>query len=473
MRKRIILNYIVILVILSLVSGIFAYLFIRHSNIDSHKQRHETSIALIEKDMVDRLTLSRGKLPSLFRLAQEYARLTGLRVSYLSPEGAVLADSINNSLLFQDFSNAPMVLSALRGTPDLFKVHAPEVGQDYYYYARTIELPNGQRYILCLGEHARDLDQLLDGFLTYFALSTLIGLTVASVLSIITSEAMVRPLQQITEAARMISTGHIAQHIPIESNDEIGELASSFNTMSQELQRNIEQMREVDELRRNFIANVSHELKTPLTSILGFVETLKSNDLPAEKRDKALDVIEGESRRLQEMISKLLVLSHVERHRNTNPVLFNLGELLREILAMMRPLASERSIRIEDQNPIPRIDVINDPELIKIVLVNLIDNAIKYNVDGGEVRVAILEEGDYFIASVSDTGVGIPPKDLEHIFERFYRVDRNRNISPGSGLGLSISKHVLLTLGGEIKAESELGVGTKFTIRVPRLHAQS
>ncbi|MDO4800253.1 MAG: HAMP domain-containing sensor histidine kinase, partial [Bacillota bacterium] len=205
----------------------------------------------------------------------------------------------------------------------------------------------------------------------------------------------------------------------------------------------------------------------------GFVETLKSNDLPAEKRDKALDVIEGESRRLQEMISKLLVLSHVERHRNTNPVLFNLGELLREILAMMRPLASERSIRIEDQNPIPRIDVINDPELIKIVLVNLIDNAIKYNVDGGEVRVAILEEGDHFIASVSDTGVGIPPKDLEHIFERFYRVDRNRNISPGSGLGLSISKHVLLTLGGEIKAESELGVGTKFTIRVPRLHAQS
>ncbi|MBI3322465.1 MAG: PAS domain-containing protein [Candidatus Omnitrophica bacterium] len=232
----------------------------------------------------------------------------------------------------------------------------------------------------------------------------------------------------------------------------------------------VTELRRLERMRTEFVANVSHELKTPLTTIQGAVETLLDGAADDPKNRRAfLEAIREESERLHRLVEDLLTLASVESRR-AGPAreTVEMGPFLRELLKRYDALARRRQIALslESQPGLPPVRA--DRDHLVQAIGNLLDNAIKYNRAGGSVALRARREGDALAVEVEDTGIGIPPEDLPRIFERFYRVDKARSRETGgTGLGLSIVKHVAEAHGGSVSVESRPGQGSRFTLKLP------
>ncbi|QGT99696.1 Phosphate regulon sensor protein PhoR (SphS) [Candidatus Syntrophocurvum alkaliphilum] len=231
--------------------------------------------------------------------------------------------------------------------------------------------------------------------------------------------------------------------------------------------RDVTSKRKFEQMRSDFVANVSHELRTPLTSIKGFVETL----LDGEVQDKVLlrkflNIIDAETNRLNRLIDELLTLSAIEsQQRIVKQMPVCIGRSIRNVLNILGPQISEKNLHIEYiyPNNLPLIHA--DEDLLGQVLINLIDNAIKYTYNGGKVIIRSFPKNSRIITKVTDSGMGIPSESIPRIFERFYRVNKARSRSNGdggTGLGLAIVKHIVEAHGGEVFVESEIGKGSTF-----------
>lgn len=237
----------------------------------------------------------------------------------------------------------------------------------------------------------------------------------------------------------------------------------------------ITEIKKLEQVRKDFVANVSHELKTPITSIKGFTETL----LDGAKEDKValeqfLKIILEESDRLQTLILDLLELSKIEQQGYTLSIRsMQINQLLKEILAILNRKAEEKDILLNIVGAEQDISIEGDYYRLKQIFINLVSNAIAYTPNGGEVKVSIIEEKEFITVSIMDTGIGISQDEIPRIFERFYRVDkaRSRN-SGGTGLGLAIVKHLVEAHKGKISVESEVGKGTTFTIELHKVFPQ-
>lgn len=232
---------------------------------------------------------------------------------------------------------------------------------------------------------------------------------------------------------------------------------------------NITEIVKLENMRRDFVANVSHELKTPLTSINGFVETLIINeDLPSDKRNRFLAIIQKESDRLKRLIEDILLLSSIESKNNLvteNVLLYN---IFKEVYEMISYIASSKHIKIYYNFEDEKVAIKAYGDYIKQLFLNLIDNAIKYTPEGGTVIINQFTRNNEITIEVIDNGVGIPKEDQDKIFQRFYRVDKARSRSVGgTGLGLAITKHIVNSLQGNISVESKLGEGSKFIVTIP------
>ena len=234
---------------------------------------------------------------------------------------------------------------------------------------------------------------------------------------------------------------------------------------------NIEDISErvrAENMRKDFVANVSHELKTPLTSISGFAETLKLNEnIDKETRNRFLTIIDGEANRLRRLIEDILTLSFIENDKKEEKEAINLYSVYRRVEDMLMISARTKNISL-NCNADETIKIAANADYVKQIILNLVDNAIKYTPENGDVNVKIFADKDDAVIKLSDTGMGIPKEDQARIFERFYRVDkaRSREIG-GTGLGLAITKHIAMNLGGTISVESELEKGSTFTVRIP------
>ncbi|TCT15687.1 PAS/PAC sensor signal transduction histidine kinase [Natranaerovirga pectinivora] len=233
--------------------------------------------------------------------------------------------------------------------------------------------------------------------------------------------------------------------------------------------QDLTQIRKLENIRRDFVSNVTHELKTPLTSIRGFVDTLKNgaiNDEVVAKR--FLDIIDIESERLYLLIQDILSLSEIESKQNEKNVgFYNLSEVIFEVVDLLKPKLkdSQLEIKVDIENDMPEFKCNKDR--IKQLLINLVDNAIKYT-EKGHIIIKTNYSNEHFIIEVEDTGIGIEKEHIPRLFERFYRVDRGRSRKQGgTGLGLSIVKHIVELYDGLIKVESRVGEGTRFIIRLP------
>ncbi|WP_294392235.1 HAMP domain-containing sensor histidine kinase [uncultured Clostridium sp.] len=229
--------------------------------------------------------------------------------------------------------------------------------------------------------------------------------------------------------------------------------------------QDITDMKRVELMRSQFVANVSHELKTPLTSIKGFAETLRMVE-DAATREKFLDIIDKEAERLTRLINDILVLSNIESNLVTDVEEFRPGTVIEETINMIRKTAKIRDVSIEFEDNSSECILGYRDKFYQLVL-NLVENAVKYSKEkDGYVKISSYNEAGYYFLKIKDNGIGIPEQDVSRIFERFYRVDKSRK-KGGTGLGLAIVKHIVKIFNGEIDVKSTLGEGTTFKIKIP------
>ncbi|MDO5780472.1 MAG: ATP-binding protein [Clostridium sp.] len=227
--------------------------------------------------------------------------------------------------------------------------------------------------------------------------------------------------------------------------------------------QDITDIKRLENMRSEFVANVSHELKTPLTSIKGFSETLRYVD-DSETKNKFLNIIDKEAERLTNLINDILILSNIENLHKMENDNFRPKEVIENIIDIMRKQAEKKQVKIEFINEFSD-EIVGSKDKFHQLALNLIENAIKYSNENGNVKILITSNNGYFIFKVSDDGIGIPRNDIPRIFERFYRVDKSRS-TRGTGLGLAIVKHIVKLFNGDITVQSKLGVGSIFTVRI-------
>ena len=226
-----------------------------------------------------------------------------------------------------------------------------------------------------------------------------------------------------------------------------------------------EESKKAEAIRREFVANVSHELKTPLTSISGFIETLQDGAAEdPEIRTKFIDIIAIETARLKRLIKDLLVLSDIENKKDSESIAFNVKHAVESTVETLQPIADDKNIIILEELD-GTIDINGSEDRFCQMMVNLIENAIKYSDDGDRIWVKAYDDDGKHVVCVKDEGIGIAPEHHERLFERFYRVDKSRSKKAGgTGLGLSIVKHIAVLFGAALKVESQVGEGTTFFV---------
>jgi two-component system phosphate regulon sensor histidine kinase PhoR len=253
------------------------------------------------------------------------------------------------------------------------------------------------------------------------------------------------------------------------TKDELGRLGDSLNKLGGEMMRKMSEVERLENVRRDFVANVSHEIKTPLTSIKGYVETLQSGALEDPKLTvRFLEKIERNAARLTALVQDILSLAKIESLEDSfqlGPVEWN--EVIHSVVSRCEDAIGQKHLRLKLNIPQAPVYVSGDREAMIQVLDNLLTNAIKYTADGGLITLTLYHKNNWAKIEVEDTGIGIPSEHLPRIFERFYRVDkaRSRDLG-GTGLGLSIVKHLVSGMGGEVTVTSSVGVGSIFSVRL-------
>lgn len=282
------------------------------------------------------------------------------------------------------------------------------------------------------------------------------------------------PLEETAAAAERLARGSLDARVSPEAAARLGGLGTTVNLLAERFQHDVAELGRLEEARREFVANVSHELRTPLAVIKAYSETLSSGGLEdSANRAGFVHEIEAAAERMSNLVDDLLSLAALDSGRH--PPAFEpltLGTIAAEVAASLMPLAARKAIvlRVEPFHDMPAVRA--DREMLKRVLSNLVDNAIKYSGERGLVRVGASSEAGRVTVWVADDGPGIPLEALPRVFERFYRVDKARSRElGGTGLGLSIVKHIVEVHGGTVSAESRLGEGSTFRFTLPAIAA--
>ena len=292
--------------------------------------------------------------------------------------------------------------------------------------------------------------------------AVLMAMSIGAFLILLASSYMTRPLRQMAAAAERFSHGDSKQRVEVTGQDEVGRLAESFNSMADDLER-------LEQTRRDFVANVSHELRSPLTSMQGFINGILDGTVPEGEREHYLNIVLDETRRLNKLITTLLDLSHIENGKTPlSKTRFDINEMICRVLVRQESVLTERSIDVQMDFEHETCYVNADADRIEQVLVNLLDNAIKYGGEHGCITLKTKTASDGVHISVSDTGPGIPEADLPFVFERFYKVDKAHTTGKGTGLGLAIVKSIIEQHGHSIRAFSTQGDGARFEFTLDR-----
>jgi signal transduction histidine kinase len=287
-----------------------------------------------------------------------------------------------------------------------------------------------------------------------------LAIGIALLLTSVLSRRMMSPIGVLAGAARRLGRGDLSQRVHLQGEDEIASLAQAFNSMASDLEY-------AEQLRRNMVADVAHELRTPLSNIQGYLEAIRDGMI--EPDGTAIGSLNEETALLSRLINELQELSLAEA--GELKLVFqaeNIADLIRQAVKSWQPqlATGEISLSLEVPDDLPPVNI--DWQRVNEVLHNILKNAVAHTRKGGTIKIAASQKGKWVEVSVSDTGEGIPAEDLPHIFERFYRVDKSRaRATGGSGLGLTIAKRLIEAHGGTIVVQSKLGEGSRFLFTLP------
>ena len=324
-------------------------------------------------------------------------------------------------------------------------------------------LRSGDRIVgaVLVGSSMAELEDTIFEMYRLTLLSLAASALVAGVLIYISSRSISRPLRQMNEAASVIAGGDFEKRIPVQSKDEVGQLAESFNYMAEGLQ-------EQERIRRAFIANLSHDIRSPLTSMRGFLQAIDDGTVPPEKLHYYIGIVMDESNRLIKLANDILDISLLQEI-TLNPTTFDINNLIRKTALSFERQATLKNLtmhcRFAHESDIVRADY----GKIQRVIYNLVENAVKFVPEGGEIVIETNLDEEGFSVSVQDNGRGISQEDQPRIFERFFKGDPSRNeYKKGSGLGLSIVKELVRAHDGQVAVKSTPGEGCLFIFSIPK-----
>lgn len=303
-----------------------------------------------------------------------------------------------------------------------------------------------------------EIQKLRTAVFRLFVISGGVAIFLAIILVYVFSLRFTKPLKQINNAAKIIAGGEFGNRLVVDSQDEIGQLADSFNHMVEDLQK-------LEEMRRGFIANVSHELRTPMTSIRGFIEGILDGTIPPEKQENYLIIVRDETNRLNRLVNDLLDLARMEAGEmklNIKP--FDINELVRVCVIKLETLITSKNLEIEANFENENLCVLGDKDSIERVIINLLHNAVKFSNENGKIILETVKNKEKILISIKDSGIGIDENEKKRVWDRFYKSDKSRGKDKtGTGLGLAIVKNIINEHKQDIWVESEIGSGTKFT----------
>lgn len=307
------------------------------------------------------------------------------------------------------------------------------------------------------------------GILRMFMMSTLFAFIIAFILVYLVSLRLTRPLREMSAAAKQYATGDFSTRVHINhgklrflGQDETDELIQAFNSMAQALAT-------LEMSRRSFVANVSHELKTPMTTIGGFIDGILDGTIEPEKETQYLKIVSDEVKRLSRLVTGMLNMSKIEAGElDLKPVRFDISEMIFRTLLSFEQIIDSKHIDIRGLDTFESINITADKDMINQVIYNLVDNAVKFTPEGGYIEVSSKADAEKVIVKIRNSGKGIASEEIDKIFERFYKVDKSRSFDvKGAGMGLYIVKTIIELHGGHIAARSEFGEYAEFIFQLP------
>lgn len=311
---------------------------------------------------------------------------------------------------------------------------------------------------------AQTVHAAYQGLLWQIVLAALVIFLLAATIVFFTARQMTRPLTAMAQAAGRMARGDFSAQAPEGGSREIRDLSLSFNRMGAQLST-------LEQSRRDFVANVSHELRSPITSIQGFAEGMLDGTIPAEEHETYLRVVSDETHRLAKLINSLLNLSRMENEETSLAYTdFDVCELARRVLISRIAQIDEKKLEIQAELPEEPLFVRADADQIQQVIINLLDNAVKFTPEGGAITLSAQDRGSFVSFRVKDTGIGISDEDAPHIFDRFYKADKAHTVGQGTGLGLAICYRIMERHGQSIRLVSGKG-GAEFEITLEKAGA--
>lgn len=461
MRKAIFIKFIQLLfVALALNTFIF---YVVTSSVLLKKTRSNMMFAL---ETVDNLFDYSEDLTQQTEKLKTVADANRSRFTVVKRDGSVEVDTeISNAAAMENHMEREEVKEALRYGSGHSIRKSETLGAQMLYVAR---MSADGEYILRLASPYSGMQEYLLMLLPAVLLSFAIAFIVSSMEAERFSQSITKPLKDISKEMLKVDGDYADFHFERCPYQEINVIADTTTKMSQNVKEYLERLEQEKQIRQEFFSNASHELKTPITSIRGYVELLESGmSLNEETTQDFMKRIKKEAMRMASLVDDILMISRLEsRGAKTDIIKIQAAELLEETIASLTTQAAERNVFIHKR--LNSFTIRADLRQMTELCMNLIGNAVKYNNPGGEVWVEVRRENTDMVLIVKDSGVGIPSESLNRIFERFYRVDKGRSRKQGgTGLGLAIVKHVVNFYHGTVRVESEIGKGSTFTVRLP------
>ena len=563
MRRKILLSMTASVLFSLIVTAALVILVSNYEYTQNVKQNLKTNNDLVVNILENQET---ANLQNFF---SENIRSSELRETLIDREGNVLSDSQVDEETLDNHNTRQEVIDARAYGTGYSIRYSSSTEMDMMYFATSF----GDGYIVRSAVPMESVSLVEWSYVRIYIVVMIASLLITFLFSSRLAKAIVKPIRDLEDATHRISQGELRERVKVHSNDEIGELAVTFNYMADKLEnsfndtthkqieleavlismdsgviavdkdfrvmlinpyakkifgidrdiigdkllntirdfelediiKNKEHQRELtifwpakrdlkiktadivigkenmgtvavihditdikrlENMRSQFVTNVTHELKTPLTSIKGFAETLKYVE-DKETREKFLSIINDEAERLSRLISDILTLSQIEQIRDSKDDPIDVANIISQVVMLVKNSAEIKGIKISTTGK-EIVGLHGDADLLKQMIINLVDNAIKYSGEGSEVVISTHMENGRAVISVSDNGAGIPKEHMDRLFERFYRVDAARSREQGgTGLGLAIVKHIALSFKGTVEVDSEIGHGSKFTVKLP------
>lgn len=417
-------------------------------------------------------TENTGDSAELYRTAAAVANSYNSTVFFVNLDGYTFccSDSINHTecIHIQNGVNKDIMETVIN---DGIYTESGKFGGMYVENADTVGVKltnyNGETVgAVFMSARADSVTEYIAKILNTSLLAALIVLFALFIFIYFYVKSIVKPLQEMSDAAKAMVSGDFSRRVNVSHNDEVRELAESFNAMA-------ESVESLESMRSSFITNVSHELKTPMTTIGGFVDAILSGTIPLEQQNHYLSIVSDEVRRMSSLVNSMLVLSKLDsgqtQLQRTNVDIFDI--ICRVVISFEREI-ERKHIAIIGMDSINRVMVECDGQLMHQVIYNLFDNAVKFTPDGGYISIFISEYNSRIEIYIKNSGEGIPEDDLKHVFERFYKTDKSRSMDKtGVGLGLYIVKSIMNYHNGDIQVKSVQGLYTQFTLILPKKHS--